>query len=74
MSAEAETTQTEAQASQVELMFRREQKRENKTMDDKLVAPKLNPNLIVRVYDSFAHSSVRVATPTGEPILSGEYP
>jgi hypothetical protein len=51
MSAEAEATQTEDQATQVELEFRREEKRENKAMDAKLFTPKFNPNLIVRAYD-----------------------
>jgi hypothetical protein len=43
MSPEAEASQVEAQASQVELEFRHEEKRENKAMDTKLVAPKGNP-------------------------------
>jgi hypothetical protein len=51
MSATTEATQGEAQASQVELEYRREGKRENKAMDSKLVAPKFKPNLITRVYD-----------------------
>ncbi len=79
---------------QVELEYHREEKRENKAMDTDLVAPKFNPNLIVRAYGDnlstgsvisggsdqlptvlfFKHDSVRVVSPIGEPILSGEYP
>ncbi len=51
MSEEAEAAQTEAQAAQVELEYRHEEKRENKAMDAKLVAPKFNHNLIARAYD-----------------------
>ena len=51
MSAEAEDAQAEAQAAQVELEYRREEKRVNKAMDAKLVVPKFNPNLIPRTYD-----------------------
>ncbi len=51
MSAEAESVQTEAQTAQVELEYRREEKRENKVMDVKLVEPKkFNPNVIARSY------------------------
>ena len=95
MSAQAETAQGEAQAPQVELEYRREEKREHKAMDAKLVVPKFNANLIAKAYGDnlttgsvksgggdhqlptalfFAHASVRVAAPIGEPILSGEYP
>ncbi len=60
MSAEAEGAQTEAQAAQVELEYHREEKRENKAMDAKLVAPKFNPNLIVRAYvDNFSNGSAK---------------
>ncbi len=51
MSAKAEAAEVEAQTSQVELEYRREEKRENKAMDAKLVAPKFNPSLIARAYD-----------------------
>jgi hypothetical protein len=51
MSAETEAAQAEVQAAQVELEYHREEKRENKAMDAKLVVPKFNPNLIVRAYD-----------------------
>ncbi len=51
MSVEAEASQTEAQAAQVELEYRLEEKRENKSMHAKLVSPKFNPNLLVRAYD-----------------------
>ena len=95
MSAEAEAAQGEAQATQVELEYRHEEKREHKAIDAKLVAPKFNVNLIAKAYDDnlstgsvksgggdrqltdaffCAHTSVRVAAPIGEPILSGEYP
>jgi len=60
MSPEAEASQVEAQASQVELEFRHEEKRENKAMDAKLVAPKFNPNLIVRAYgDNLSNGSAK---------------
>ena len=60
MSAEAEVAQTEAQAAQVELEYRREEKRENKAMDAKLVAPKFNPNLIARAYgDNLSNGSAK---------------
>ncbi len=60
MSAEAEASQTEAQAAQVELEYHREEKRENKAMDAKLVTPKFNPNLIVRAYvDNFSNGSAK---------------
>jgi hypothetical protein len=59
MSAEAEAAQTEAQAAQVELEYHREEKRENKVMDTKLVVSKFNPNLIVRAYgDNLSNGSV----------------
>jgi hypothetical protein len=51
MSAEAEADQSEAQDAQVELEYRREEKREHKAMDSKLVAPKFNANLIDKAYD-----------------------
>jgi hypothetical protein len=51
MSVETEGSQTEAQASQLELEYHREEKHENKSMDATLVEPKFNPNLIVRAYD-----------------------
>ncbi len=50
MIAEAEAAQAEAQTEQVELEYHHEEKRENKAMDTKLVAPKFNPNLITRAY------------------------
>ncbi len=50
MSAEAEVVQAEAQAAQVELEYRREEKRENKAMDAKLVAPKFNPKILFLSY------------------------
>jgi hypothetical protein len=60
MSAEAEAAQGEAQAAQVELDFRREEKRENKVMDSKPVASKFNPNLIARVYgDNLSNGSAK---------------
>jgi hypothetical protein len=60
MSAEAETAQADAQATQVELEYRREEKRENKAMDAKLVAPICNPNLIVRAYgDNLSNGSAK---------------
>jgi hypothetical protein len=49
MSAEAEAAQDEAQVAQVELEYRREEKRENKAMDAKLVAPKLLEKKGVRI-------------------------
>jgi hypothetical protein len=63
MSAEAEVAQAEAQAAQVELEFHHEEKRENKTMDAKLVSPKFNPNLIDRVYgDNLSNGSTKSST------------
>ncbi len=60
MSAEAEAAQADAQDTQVELEYRREEKRENKVMDAKLVAPICNPNLIVRAYgDNLSNGSVK---------------
>jgi hypothetical protein len=46
-----EAAQDECQTAQVELEYRREEKRENEAMDAKLVVPKFNPNLITRAYD-----------------------
>ena len=60
MSAEAEAAQAEAQTAQVELEYRREEKRVNKAMDTKLVAPKFNPNLIARAYvDNLSNGSAQ---------------
>jgi hypothetical protein len=60
MSAEAEAAQAEAQVAQVELEYHREEKRENKAIDTKLVAPKFNPNLIAWVYgDNLSNGSAK---------------
>jgi hypothetical protein len=44
MSGQAEVDQAEAHTAQVEQEYRREEKRENKQMDSKLLAPKFNVN------------------------------
>jgi hypothetical protein len=44
MSAQTQADQVEAQAAQVEQEYRREDKRESKAMDSKLLAPKFNAN------------------------------
>ncbi len=60
MSAETEAAQAEDQAAQVELEYRREEKRENKAMDAKLVEPKFNPNFIGTEYDdNLSNGSVK---------------
>jgi hypothetical protein len=49
MSAQAQADQVEAQAAQVEQEYHREEKRENKVMDSKLLASKFNDNPRVSV-------------------------
>ena len=44
MSGQAQADQVEAQAAQVEQEYHREEKRESKAMDSKLLAPKFNAN------------------------------
>jgi hypothetical protein len=60
MSVQTETAQVEAQAAQVEQEYRREEKRENKAMDDKLLAPEFNAKLITKAYgDNLSTGSVK---------------
>ena len=50
MSAVDQASQFEAQAAQVEEEYHREDKREYKVMDAKLLAPKFNTNLVAKAY------------------------
>ena len=60
MSAEAQAAQVEDQASQVEEEYRREEKREHKAMDTKLLTPKFNANLLTKAYgDNLSTGSVK---------------
>jgi hypothetical protein len=54
MSADAEAAQAEDQTVQVELEFHHEEKRENKTMDVKLVVTKFNPNRKISEFREFS--------------------
>jgi hypothetical protein len=60
MSAEVQAAQFEAQTAQVEEEYHREDKREHKTMDTKLLAPKFNANLLDKAYgDNLSTGSVK---------------
>ena len=60
MSEEAQATQIEAQAAQVEQEYHHEDKREHKSMDGTLLVPKFNANLLVKAFgDNLSTGSVK---------------
>ena len=60
MNAEAQAAQVEAQATEVEEEYHREDKHEHKVMDAKFLAPKFNVNLLAKAYgDNLSTGSVK---------------
>ena len=78
MSAEVQVAQIEDQTTQVEEEYHREDKREHKSMDANLLAPKFNANLLAKTFgdnlstgsaDYRMYSTFLTASP-GSSILS----
>jgi hypothetical protein len=61
----------EAEAAQVEQEYRREEKREHKAMDAKLLAPKFNAKLIAEAYvDNLSTVTIKAYFPATESMYN----